>query len=85
MNKTHIALKIFFYIYFCIKKDSLNIKQRFQGGGKVFYTIKSINTDAVVFEIEPLTGELKMLRPVSVEDTESGRYDIVVRATDQGK
>lgn len=26
-----------------------------------------------------------MLRPVSVEDTENGRYDLVVRATDQGK
>ena len=25
-----------------------------------------------------------MLRPVSVDDTESGRYDLVIRATDQG-
>ena len=50
----------------------------------MFYTIKSINTDVVVFEIEPLSGELRMLRPVSVEDTESGRYDLVIRATDQG-
>ena len=50
----------------------------------MFYTIKSINTDVVVFEIDPLSGELRMLRPVSVEDTESGRYDLVIRATDQG-
>ncbi len=26
-----------------------------------------------------------MLRPVSVDDTESGRYDLVIRATDQGQ
>ena len=56
-----------------------------QGDGRVFYSIKSINTDSVVFEMDPQTGELTMLRPVSVDDTENGRYDLVVRATDQGK
>ena len=55
-----------------------------QGDGRVFYAIKSINTDAVIFEIDPLTGELSMLKPASVEDTENGRYDLVIRATDQG-
>jgi len=56
-----------------------------QGGGKVFYTIKSINTDATVFQIDPMSGEITMTKPVRVEDTENGRYDLVIRATDQGK
>jgi hypothetical protein len=60
------------------------------GGGSaaaagVFYTIRSINTDATVFVIDPMTGELTMTKPVRVEDTENGRYDLVVRATDQGR
>ena len=33
-----------------------------QGDGKVFYTIKSINTDAVVFELDPITGQLAIIR-----------------------
>lgn len=56
-----------------------------QGGGKVFYTIKTINTDATVFQIDPISGEITMTKPVRVEDTENGRYDLVIRATDQGK
>ena len=32
-----------------------------------------------------MTGELTMTKPVRTEDTENGRYDLVVRATDQGK
>lgn len=56
-----------------------------QGGGKVFYTIASINTDATVFEIDPISGEITMMKPVKAEDTENGRYDLVIRATDQGK
>ena len=56
-----------------------------QGGGKVFYQIQSINTDATVFQVDPVTGELTMTKPVSADDTENGRYDLVVRATDQGK
>ena len=56
-----------------------------QGGGKVFYAINSINTDATVFEIDPMTGEITMIKPVRMEDTENGRYDLVVRATDLGK
>ena len=56
-----------------------------QGGGKVFYSINSINTDATVFEIDPMTGEITMIKPVRMEDTENGRYDLVVRATDLGK
>jgi hypothetical protein len=51
----------------------------------VFYTIRSINTDATVFVIDPMTGELTMTKPVRVEDTENGRYDLVIRATDQGR
>jgi len=27
-----------------------------QGGGQVFYSIKSVNTDATVFDIDPITG-----------------------------
>ena len=33
-----------------------------QGGGKVFYSRKSINTDAVVFDLDPITGELTIIR-----------------------
>ena len=32
-----------------------------------------------------MTGEVSMTKPVRAGDTESGRYDLVVRATDQGK
>ena len=76
-----------------------------QGGGTVFYSLQSINTDAPVFkvseaiirnnnlilffylcvQVDPMTGEVSMTKPVRAEDTESGRYDLVVRATDQGK
>jgi len=56
-----------------------------QGGGTVFYSLQSINTDAPVFKVDPMTGEVSMTKPVRAEDTESGRYDLVVRATDQGK
>jgi hypothetical protein len=56
-----------------------------QGGGKIFYAIHSINTDETVFTIEPITGEITFLAPASSEDTESGRYELVVRATDLGK
>ena len=28
-----------------------------QGGGKIFYAIHSINTDATVFDIDPVGGE----------------------------
>ena len=55
------------------------------GTAGVFFTIRSINTDATVFVIDPMTGELTMTKPVRVEDTENGRYDIVIRATDQGR
>ena len=56
-----------------------------QGGGKVFYAINSINTDATVFEIDPMSGEILMIKPVRMDDTENGRYDLVIRATDMGK
>ena len=56
-----------------------------QGDGKVFYNIQSINTDAVVFQVDPMTGEMTMTKPVRTDDTENGRYDLVVRATDQGQ
>jgi len=29
-----------------------------QGGGQVFYSIKSVNTDATVFNIDPISGEI---------------------------
>ena len=32
-----------------------------------------------------MTGEVTMTKPVRTEDTEDGRYDLVVRATDQGR
>jgi len=56
-----------------------------QGGGKVFYAINSINTDATVFQIDEMTGQITIIKPVRMEDTENGRYDLVVRATDLGK
>ena len=56
-----------------------------QGGGRIFYSIHSINTERTVFSIDPVTGEIAFIAPASSADTEAGRYDIVVRATDSGK
>ncbi len=56
-----------------------------QGGGKLFYAIHSINTDRTIFSIDPVTGEITFVSPAASADTESGRYDMVVRATDLGK
>lgn len=56
-----------------------------QGGGKIFYDIHSINSESTVFKIDPLTGEMSFVQPAEGTDTEKGRYEIVVRATDGGK
>ena len=39
-----------------------------------------------MFEIEPMTGEITLIKPpVGMEDTENGQYDLVVRVTGLGK
>ena len=68
--------------YFCQATDSDGPTQ---GGGRIFYSIHSINTERTVFSIDPVTGEIAFVAPASSADTEAGRYDIVVRATDSGK
>ena len=56
-----------------------------QGGGKVFYNIQSINTDATVFEMDEVSGELTMVQPARSDLVQNGQFSIVVRATDAGK
>ena len=56
-----------------------------QGGGRIFYSVHSINTERTVFSIDPVTGEISFVAPASSADTEAGQYDVVVRATDAGK
>ena len=56
-----------------------------QGGGVVYYSIKSVNTDATVFEIDPVTGELSMVQPAWPNLVEGGQFSILVRATDAGQ
>ena len=60
------------------------MKNLLQGGGKVFYEIKSINTDATVFEIDNISGEITMVQPVRSDLVEAGQFSIVIRATDGG-
>ncbi len=55
-----------------------------QGGGKIFYSLHSVNTDATVFGVDPVGGEVTLVAPARAADTEAGRYDLVVRATDAG-
>ena len=51
----------------------------------MFYEIKSINTDATVFEIDPVSGELTMVQPARSELVEGGQFSVVIRAIDGGK
>ena len=55
-----------------------------QGGGQVFYSIKSVNTDATVFGIDSVTGQITIVQPVRSDQVENGLYSLVVRATDAG-
>ena len=55
-----------------------------QGGGKVYYEIKSINTDATAFTIDNISGEITMVQPVRSDLVEGGQFSIVIRATDGG-
>ena len=55
-----------------------------QGGGKVYYEIKSINTDATAFQIDNISGEITMIQPVRSDLVEGGQFSIVIRATDGG-
>lgn len=55
-----------------------------QGGGQVFYSIKSVNTDATVFGIDPVTGEMSIVQPIRSDLVEGGLFSLVVRATDAG-
>ena len=55
-----------------------------QGNGQVYYSIKSVNTDATIFDIDPITGELSILQPARSDQVENGIYSLVVRATDAG-
>ncbi len=55
-----------------------------QGGGKIFYSIKSVNTDATLFGIDPVTGEMSIVQPVRSDQVENGLFSLVVRATDAG-
>mgnify|MGYP001297024926 CR=1 FL=1 len=55
-----------------------------QGGGQVFYSIKSVNTDATVFGIDSVTGQITIVQPVRSDQVEKGLYSLVVRATDAG-
>eukprot|EP00096_Caligus_rogercresseyi_P014673 TRINITY_DN7189_c0_g1_i1.p1 TRINITY_DN7189_c0_g1~~TRINITY_DN7189_c0_g1_i1.p1 ORF type:complete len:1289 (-),score=408.11 TRINITY_DN7189_c0_g1_i1:505-4371(-) len=60
-----------------------------QGGGKVFYSIHSLNTELTLFDIDAVTGELTLLSPVPLRNDRSlpsdGRFELVIRATDSGK
>jgi hypothetical protein len=56
-----------------------------QGGGKIFYSIQSSNTDNDIFFVEPVSGEVKMNGPVNSSDTPRGQYELVIRATDAGE
>ena len=49
-----------------------------QGGGQVFYSIKSVNTDATVFGIDSVTGEITIVQPVRSDQVENGLYSLVV-------
>ena len=51
----------------------------------VYYSIKSINTDATVFEMDEVSGELTMVQPARSDLVQNGQFSIVVRATDAGK
>ncbi len=55
-----------------------------QGAGQVFYSIKSVNTDATLFGIDPVTGIMSIVQPVRSDQVEGGIYSLVVRATDAG-
>ncbi len=55
-----------------------------QGDGQVFYSIKSVNTDATIFGIDPVSGELSIVQPVRSDQVQGGIYSLVVRATDAG-
>ena len=56
-----------------------------QGDGAVYYSIKSINTDATVFEMDAVTGEITFGLPARADLVQDGQFSIVVRATDGGK
>ena len=45
----------------------------------MFYSIHTINADRTVLSVNPMTKEVVMLKSVQVEDTENGRYDLVIR------
>ena len=34
-----------------------------QGNGQVFYSIKSVNTDSTIFDIDGIGGEITLIRP----------------------
>ena len=56
-----------------------------QGDGAVYYSIKSINTDATVFEMDAVSGEITFGLPARADLVQDGQFSIVVRATDGGK
>ncbi|XP_058460277.1 cadherin-23 [Malaya genurostris] len=56
-----------------------------QGGGKVSYSIESENSiSGHVFTVDPISGEIKITRPVNSMDTERGQYELILVATDHG-
>ncbi|XP_055535431.1 cadherin-23 [Wyeomyia smithii] len=56
-----------------------------QGGGKVTYSIESENSiSGHVFSVDPVSGEIKITRPVNSMDTERGQYELILAATDHG-
>ncbi|XP_058830626.1 cadherin-23 isoform X2 [Topomyia yanbarensis] len=56
-----------------------------QGGGKVTYSIESENSiSGHVFTVDPISGEIKITRPVNSMDTERGQYELILAATDHG-
>lgn len=56
-----------------------------QGDGKILYSIESENSvSGQVFTVNPESGEIQIVAPVSSMDTERGQYELVVAATDYG-
>ena len=45
----------------------------------MYYSIKSVNTDATIFAIDPTEGEISIIQPARSDQVEGGVYSLVVR------
>ncbi|CAB3373854.1 Hypothetical predicted protein [Cloeon dipterum] len=55
-----------------------------QGNGAITYSIASSNAPEGAFQVDPDTGELKLLKPAAAGDTLFGQYELKIRASDHG-